>query len=547
MILPTTSQTRDRGLILLLWLAALLLFCVDLNGVPLRDWDEGTVAQVAREISRSGTWNAWLHPQLWGQPYLNKPPLMHGLIAIAYRLGGVHAWTARLPGALLMASSVPLLFMLGRSVFPATLPALLGSGVYLTLLPVVRHGRLAMLDGAVVCFFITMLWMLMQVVSSEVPPSRRCPYWYFGVGAGFVLMGLTKGILAVLLLAIALIFLAWQAPKELRSPYLWGSICLGGGPVMGWYLLQWQYYGPSFVDTAVMTQSFDRIWSTVERHDGPPWYYLVELLKYSWPWLIFWPTGAYLTWRSRHQAWAKLLIVWTSVYLLAISIMGTKLPWYSFPLYPAIALTCGVALAAVWNMHRHWNRRSLSIRHIPKVWGLLLVLFSLVGAAGIHYASPWGGEPSWALALTFFGVMITTGAAAWFALRQQVRFVPTLLIGLYLSLLCLMLSDHWLWELGEDFPVLPVAALVQQGTPPGQVVYTSHDYERPSLNFYSDRRILAQSPEQLQAQWQQPLPIYLLVQDPSPYINQPGTMVELGTAAGWHLLLNQHDSNSPET
>ena len=539
MILKTTPHPSDRWLILFLWLAALLLFCVDLNGVPLRDWDEGTVAQVAREISRSDTWNTWLHPQLWGQPYLNKPPLMHGLIAGVYRLCGIHAWTARLPGAFLMACSVPLLFMLGRSIFPARLPALLGTGVYLTLLPVVRHGRLAMLDGAIACFFIAMLWMLMQVVSSEVLPARRSPYWYLGVGLGFALMGLTKGILAGLLLTIALIFLAWHAPKELRSLHLWGSLFLGSGMVVGWYLLQWQYYGQQFVDTAVMTQSFNRIWSTVERHDGPPWYYIVELLKYSWPWLIFWPTGAWLTWRSRHLAWAKLLIVWTSVYLLTISIMGTKLPWYIFPLYPAIALTCGVALAAAWNMHRHWNRRSLSIKRMPKVWGALLLIFSLVGAAGIVYASPWGGEPSWALAITFLGVMITTGTAALFVFQQRVRFAPTLLIGLYLSLLCLMLSDHWLWELGEDFPVLPVAALVKQHTPPGQVVYTSHAYERPSLNFYSDRRVIAQSPEQLQAQWQQAQPTYLLIQDTAPFQSSAGAIAELGNVDGWHLLLHQ--------
>ncbi|MEL7315842.1 MAG: glycosyltransferase family 39 protein, partial [Cyanobacteria bacterium J06559_3] len=372
MILKTPPQTSDRRLILLLFVAALLLFCSDLNGVPLRDWDEGTVAQVAREISRGDTWTAWLHPQLWGQPYLNKPPLMHGLIAVAYRLWGEQTWVARLPGAFLTAVSVPLLFLLGREIFPTRLPALLGASVYLTLLPVVRHGRLAMLDGAVVCFFIATLWMLVQMIASPTSSMRRSPYWYYGVGIGFALMGLTKGILAVLLLAIALLFLAWADPKQLRSPHLWLGLCLGSLPVIGWYLLQWQYYGQQFIDTAVMTQSLDRIWSTVERHEGPPWYYLLELLKYSWPWLIFWPTGAWLTWRSRHQPWSKLLLVWTGGYLLTISIMGTKLPWYIFPLYPAIALTCGVALAAAWNKHQHWHRRGLSIQRLPKAWGILL-------------------------------------------------------------------------------------------------------------------------------------------------------------------------------
>ena len=180
-------HSSDRLWLLLLWGAAILLFCIDLNGVPLRDWDEGTVAQVAREISRGEAWSAWLHPQLWGQPYLNKPPLMHGLIAGAFQLLGVQTWTARLPGALLSATSVPLLYLLGREIFPTRLFALMGASVYLTLLPVARHSRLAMLDGAVVCFFIALLWLLMR--------SRRHPSAYLGVGLCFALMGLTKGIL----------------------------------------------------------------------------------------------------------------------------------------------------------------------------------------------------------------------------------------------------------------------------------------------------------------------------------------------------------------
>lgn len=515
----------------------MVLFCTDLNGVPLRDWDEGTVAQVAREMSQSDRWTAWIYPQLWGTPYLNKPPLLHGLIAAVFRIWGVHTWTARLPGAVLTATSVPLLFMVGREVLPSRLPALVSALVYLTLLPVVRHGRLAMLDGAVVCFFMATLWLLLRVATQETAGKRVPPLWYLGIGLGSALMCLTKGLLGILLLAIALLYLAWDAPRRLFSLRLWGGLLVGAVPVILWYFLQWQHYGQQFIDTALVNQGAARIWSVVERHQAPPWYYLLELLKYSWPWLIFGPTGLGLTWRFRHHRWAKLILVWTLGYGLPISVMGTKLPWYIFPIYPAIALICGVALAAAWDRHRHWNGRSISIRKLPKFWALGLALFSLLGTIGIVYASPWGQEPSLALALTFLGIAVTAGMAAAFVSWQQIRFLPTLVIGLYLSLLCLVNSDHWVWELGEDFPVLPVAQLVAQNTPAGQVIYTSHGYERPSLNFYSNRRIIPQPAAALQTQWQTVQPTYLLVQDPSPYpgADQGG---ELGRQEGWYLLRN---------
>jgi 4-amino-4-deoxy-L-arabinose transferase-like glycosyltransferase len=531
MVLQTTTQRGDRTLFLLLWAAALLLFCLDLNGVPLRDWDEGTVAQVAREISRGETWTAWVHPQLFGQPYLNKPPLLHWLMAGTFRLWGVHTWTARLPGAVLTASSVPLLFLLGRQIFLTCVPAVMGALVYLTLMPVVRHGRLAMLDGAIVCFFIATLWMLLK--------ARRSPSWYGGVGLGFGLMCLTKGILGILLMAIALLFLLWDKPKDLRSRALWISLLLGAVPVITWYGLQWQYYGQSFWEIGLVNQSFSRLWTSVDQHQAPPWYYLLELLKYSWPWLIFWPTGIWLTWRSRHWTWAKLILVWTLVYLLTISVMGTKLPWYIFPLYPAIALACGVALTAAWEMHRHWSGRSLTLKRLPRYWGYCLMLFSLLGAAGLVYASPWGGEPSVALGCTFTVVLLTTGAAAIALLRQHIRFIPMLFGGLYVALLCFVASDHWVWELGEAFPVLPVADLVKAQVPPDQPVYIAFPYNRPSLDFYSDRRVIAQSPDDLQTHWRQTAPVYLLVPDITPYQNTASPLTPLGATADWHLITNR--------
>ncbi|MEB3229473.1 MAG: glycosyltransferase family 39 protein, partial [Leptolyngbyaceae bacterium] len=146
-------------------IAALILFTVDLGGVALRDWDESLVAQVAKEIHQAPfAAKVWLHPTLHGQPYFNKPPLVHWLVAIAYVMGGVNEWTARLPGALATAWSVPLLYGLCRELFPQRAIAIFTACTYLTLLPVVRHGRLAMLDGMVLLCF---LGLLLSVVRSR--------------------------------------------------------------------------------------------------------------------------------------------------------------------------------------------------------------------------------------------------------------------------------------------------------------------------------------------------------------------------------------------
>ncbi|MGA0022186.1 MAG: 4-amino-4-deoxy-L-arabinose transferase, partial [Vulcanococcus sp.] len=73
---------RWRWWIALLWGGAILLLSTHLGDAPLRDWDEALVARVAEEISLR-PFPANLLPTLWGEPYLNKPPLLHSLMAAA--------------------------------------------------------------------------------------------------------------------------------------------------------------------------------------------------------------------------------------------------------------------------------------------------------------------------------------------------------------------------------------------------------------------------------------------------------------------------------
>ena len=229
----------DRLWLLGLLLAAGVLYGVNLGDLPLRDWDEGTVAQVARDIWRSPSGSfVWLHPTIAGEPYLNKPPLIHWLMASAFRLGGVNEWTARFPGAMLTAISVPLLYGLGRELFARRTPAIFAALTYLTLLPVVRHGRLAMLDGAVLCFGLLLIFCVLR--------ARRDLRWGLGVGLAFGLLCLTKGIVALLLGAIAIAFILWDTPRLLTGSYVWSGVLLGSIPVVAWYWAQWQHYGQAF-------------------------------------------------------------------------------------------------------------------------------------------------------------------------------------------------------------------------------------------------------------------------------------------------------------
>ncbi|MCL1471514.1 ArnT family glycosyltransferase [Argonema antarcticum] len=489
----------DRLWVLGLLIAAIILYTINLGGLPLRDWDEGIVAQVARNIWLAPTGELrWLYPTLGGQPYINKPPLVHLLIAWAYSVGGVNEWTTRLPGTILTALSVPLLYGIGREIFPRRLEAIFCSLIYLTLLPVVRHGRLAMLDGAVLCFFLFMVWCLLR--------SRRNLRYCLGVGIGFGLICLTKGILGLLLGAIALLFLIWDTPRLLTSIYFCSGIIIGSLPVAFWYGAQFLHYGQRFLNEGLVNQSLQRIWAPLENHAGPPWYYLLEILKYNWPWLLFLPPSLHFAWSNRNLGWAKLVLVWSGVYLLVISAMTTKLPWYVLPIYPALALGLGAYLAEVW----HWP----STKSYPRAWSIILALLALVAWAGSIYFGFFASKPELDLQIILAATALTMTLAAFLVIRRDLQFIAILLWGTYVSLILLMTSEHWVWELAEAYPVKPVAEMIlKSDIPDGEKIYTSYPYFRPSLNFYSDRQIIPASADDLKKIWEQEPHPYLLLEE----------------------------------
>ena len=464
-----------------LGLLALVLYGINLGGLPLRDWDEGTVAQVARELARVPIGSeAWWFPTLHDRPYFNKPPLLHWAIALLFRIFGESEWAARLPGALLGAAAVPLVFAVGRLIFTHRAAAIFSALVYLTWLPVVRHGRLAMLDAAIVAFGLLAWCCLLR--------ARRDLRWTLGIGFALGAIALLKGLVALLFGGLIFGFLVWDTPRLLRSPYLWLGGLLGLAPALAWYGAQWQHYGPTFFETNLLNQSLRRVWDSVSDRGGPPWFYLQELLELAWPWLFLLPAGLQAAWRDRDWPWGKLVLVWSLGYLLPISVMETKLPWYGLPLYPPLALAIGPLLGSLWEEPPARFGRS---------WQVIFGLLALGGGAGAVYfsflATPL--EPMLALALAALG--LTGGAVVLLAQQGDRQLIPVAFWGMFVGLTLFFSSGSWLWELNEQYPVRPVANLLRSVAHSGSKVYTSDRTQRPSLDFYCHCEVIpVPQPEQ---------------------------------------------------
>lgn len=477
-----------------LFILAIILYTFHLGNLPLRDWDEATFAQVAKEISQSrfDDWR-WLFPTIWGEAYLNKPPLIHSLTALVYTFFGVSEFSTRIVGASLTALSVPLLYSLARELFLPRYYALFSALVYLTTMPVVRHGRLAMLDGAVLCFQVLMMLFVLK--------ARRDLRYALPAGIAFGLICLSKGwMLGFLLGSIVLLFLMWDTPRLISSVYLWLGFFLGLLPVIAWQTAQYLYYGNQFINTSVKDQSLDRVFTAVEGHQGPIWYYVLELLKYPHPWIIIAIIGIVIAWQNRNWSWAKFILVWSFAYLIAVSIMGTKLPWYIMPIYPALSIASGVVLAEIKSLP--------SFISYPRSFIVLFGFLSFAVTAGFCYfllTQPHNQHLLTLLALLAVTFFITTILL----LKKDIQFIGVLFWGMYVSLMVFFSSNFWLWELNEAYAVKPIAQIVKQEIPPQEKVYIFFDYDRPSMNFYSERKVIPVNLEKIKELGN--IPSYLLI------------------------------------
>src|SRR5580693_1697699 len=82
-------------LVVILCAAAVYVGCM--FSPSLMDDVDAVQAQIARNMLTSGD---WVTARLDGVAYLEKSPLIYWLIAICYKVFGVHDWAARIPVAL---------------------------------------------------------------------------------------------------------------------------------------------------------------------------------------------------------------------------------------------------------------------------------------------------------------------------------------------------------------------------------------------------------------------------------------------------------------
>ncbi len=474
------SRTGGGRAVLAVAAVALALFAW-LGRADLLNPDEGRHAEIAREMSASGRWDAWFVPHIHGKPYYDKPALFHWSVAAAMKTLGPNAGAARLPSALAALLTIMATVWWARRAYGAaaavTVAAMMASTPFFIAL-----GRFVVVDMMLTAA-LTAAFVYLGLRLLDPPGHKRSPYPFYalvGIGA------LVKGPVAIALAApVAVVAGALEGRlagvAELR-PVRGGMIALAvAGP---WYAAAW-VADPRYVETFLAFHNVARF-AGVEAHTHhEPWYYFLLALPVAllpWSAVAVPAVAARLTASARTKA-DVYTAAWAAVVVVFFSASSTKIVTYMLPAVPP--LLCLAAASA-----HDPARRAMSMgwAHAARAWTLAAGL--TVGAASIYVLVEhrevagrlWLALPSTGLAYL-----------AWREWRQPVasdRSNASLppLTAVAASTLALMLFVY-----GAGADVLnrlksqrPAAALVRRALTPGGDL-ACYDSVPHALGFYSDR------------------------------------------------------------
>ena len=362
--------------------------------LPLTDRDETRFAEASREMLQRGD---YVVPWFNGHWRFDKPILIYWCQAASYLVLGVNGFAARLPSVLFTTATALLLVRWGRKVADAK-SAFIAGAMFLAGLHVAIIGRVATADMAMVFFFTLAVWSGWELTRPE--NSLRKIWWlvfYVTLALGF----LAKGPVAWLPLGgLVLGRVLRKDSFRLPLPETVAGLCVTGGLAAAWGIPALEQTNGQYWTVGMGEHVIHRSTGVIDGHGLSgvggfigtfPLYFLTFLISFL-PWTIHKPEGfepLFERLRQKGTWWSVLgsslrilffilyipikiwrwwperyrdplswyLLLQTLIVFLAFSCVRTKLPHYTLPAFPCIALWLALQLRSDQNSFAWFQKR----------------------------------------------------------------------------------------------------------------------------------------------------------------------------------------------
>ncbi len=405
---------------LLLTLLCAVLFLPGLASIPPTDRDESRFMQASKQMLESGD---WVHMRFQDEPRNKKPVGIYWLQATTVRVMGqalTATWPYRLPSVLAAWIAVLLVCRCGARLFDSRAGLIAGAALATSFIVVVE-AHIAKTDATLLAATVIAMTMLAEIYVGA-PGKQLWPalgFW-FGIGFGILIKG--PVILLAVGAALTALCIADRNLRWLKALRVEFGLPLVLVMVLPWLIAVSGGNGQNnFVSDAVTQDLLPKLIGGQESHGALPGSYILAGLLTAWPWSVLAPFVLVAAWKQRTVPAVRFCLAWLIPAWIVFEIVPTKLPHYTMPLYPALALLIAWA-ATQWRdsgVFARWIGGGLGVAY-RTLWACIAVGLA-VGLSVVNHrygdGAAWGavlGATACVLAalLVLFGFARGTAASA---------------------------------------------------------------------------------------------------------------------------------------
>lgn len=317
---PAGTLPRSVWIVLAASLALSLAIALSF---PLVDPDEGRNAEIAAEMAADGD---VVIPHMAGVPYLDKPPALFAMGAVAIKALGRIPLAPRLPA---IVCSLLLLAVLARAAL-----RLSGEPHAWRAAALLAAAPLAAVIGAYVIFdmplalCVTIVWTGIALELERGPSRMRRAAMFAAIGVGVLLKGPVMFAWALGGPAAAALLLRDRAPLRWLA-WLPGWLLALGIPGL-WFAAAVARH-PEYVRYAFLEESFERLTQGSFKREQPWWFVPAVYAGGALPWSLATP------WRWPESRAAKVAAGFVLFAAVFFTLSRSKLVTYLLPAIPALA------------------------------------------------------------------------------------------------------------------------------------------------------------------------------------------------------------------
>lgn len=345
--------------LLIILLAASVIFITPLGRDMLQDWDECLYAVNAREMKANGNFlvNFWN-----GRPDFQKPPLYTWILTAFYSFG-INEFTTRIFNVIALFGLLTSVYIFTKKYF-STICAVLAALLLLTSQIMLSSSNHASTDVSYTLFIFLGFW-------SFIASFKNSRFSYLS-GLFFGLSVMIKGISTLPYLGALFLTLFINLKKE-RVVNFFRLLVVFTAIALPWHIVTYQKYGFEFFRVYFLENIVKRSQFPLEFHRERWYFYFVLLVKEFFPWILFTAVlpfhylknaKSFLSLKKIQMELKNKEIVFTIVFLAIVSLLAitriqTRIAWYALPLYPFFAIYLAYNIEFL-----HKKIRSLRILHL---------------------------------------------------------------------------------------------------------------------------------------------------------------------------------------